>query len=140
MENEEALKSLKRELKLTRLCSTLSLILTLCLLIGAGLAYRELQPVLEMTDELQTILETVDAVQPALEQLSELDAEQVNELLEEAGPALEQLSELDTDAINEFLESFDPDELQQTLDSLSSAMETVNSFSEKLGSLGSLFR
>lgn len=140
MENEETLRAIKKELRFTRVCCILSMLLTLCMVLGGGVAIWKIQPVLEAAEDIKPVLDAVEEAQPALEQLSELDTEQLNTLIEEITPAVEQLSEIDADGLNELLANLDPEELQQTIDNLNSAVDAVNSVSDKMGSLGSLFK
>jgi len=140
MENEELLQSVKTELKITKIVCILSLLVTLGMALAFGYLCTQLQPVLELADQIQPVLEAVNQVQPVLEQLSGIDTDELNSLIEQAGPVLEQLSQIDTDAINELLGNYDSEEIQQTLENLNSALETLNSVSEKLGKIGSIFK
>ena len=97
---------LKRELRLTRIFCGISSMLTICVLLGGILLFKEVQPVFEFMQQAQ----------PVMEQLSQLNVDEINLTLEQVNATLgnvdweqvaESMNELDVDAINEAIEGLD---------------------------------
>ncbi len=119
----ELIDKLRRELRLTRILTLISILLTLCLVGVVFYFQRTVQIVVE----------------PVTEQLSEMDTDTLNEAitnleivsdeLVEADIDWEKLAEtvnsLDVDAINEAVEGLDTEELSEAIENLNDAIEAL---------------
>lgn len=129
---------IKKELRLTRFFCIISSLLTICLLAGIGLLVIKLQPVYLFMKEAQ----------PVLEQISELDVDTMNGVLQDLDASMGQvdwkeladsLEQLDIETINDSLQSLDVDELSSALEHINKAADTLDALGERLSSFSSLF-
>lgn len=119
----ELIDKLRRELRLTRILTAVSILLTLCLV---GVVFY-----------FQRTVQTV--VEPVTEQLSGMDTDMLNEAianLEIASDELvqadidweklaETVNSLDVDAINEAIAGLDTEELSEAIENLNDAIEAL---------------
>ncbi|MCD7737955.1 MAG: hypothetical protein LUH58_02795 [Lachnospiraceae bacterium] len=128
----EVIASLRKELKLTRILTVISIVVTLILF---GVVFW-----------MQRTVKT--SVEPLAEQLSEIDTETLNgimtnlevvtEEIAEADIDWEKLSEtvnsLDVDAVNEVIQGMDTEALSEMLVNLNEAIETLQQLGNNMGS------
>ncbi len=128
----DVIASLRRELKLTRILTVISIVVTLILF---GVVFW-----------MQRTVKT--SVEPLAEQLSEIDTETLNgimtnlevvtEDIAEADIDWEKLSEtvnsLDVDAVNEVIQGLDTEAFSEMLVNLNEAIETLQQLGNNMGS------
>lgn len=129
---------IKKELRLTRFFCIVSSLLTLCLLAAIGLLALKLRPVYLFIEEAK----------PALQQVSELDIDTMNRVLQDVEIAVGQvdwneladsLEQLNIEEINKSLQSLDMEEFSAALEHINKAADTLEGLSEKFSSFSSLF-
>ncbi|MCD8380841.1 MAG: hypothetical protein LUC95_11135 [Lachnospiraceae bacterium] len=129
----EMIEKLRRELRLTRIITIVSILLTLCM---AGL-------VLYFQQTVKT------AMEPLTEQMADLDTDTLNEMianlktvsdeLAQADIDWEKLSEtvnsLDVEALNEAIAGLDTEELSKAIENLNNAVEALENLGSSTSSL-----
>lgn len=129
---------IKKELRITRFFCIVSSFLTICLLAGIGLLVIKLQPVYQFMTEAE----------PVLEQVSELDVETMNRILQNLDTSMgqvdwtalaESLDQLDVGAINDSLQKLDMDELTAALEHINGVADKLEALGERFSSFSSLF-
>lgn len=126
-ETEEMLKSLRKELKITRYCTLFTGVLLLAVLIGGIYIMNKIEPALVAVREMQ----------PVMEQMEELDIGLLNEKIEQ----------LDMEGLNEMVKDLDAAELSEALKNINDAAamlkeagESISEFSNSIsGSFSGLF-
>lgn len=123
-ESEEMLKSLRKELKITRYCSLFTGVLLLAVLIGGVCLMNKIEPALTAVREIQPVME-------------QLDIALLNEKIEQ----------LDIEGLNEMIKDLDAAELSEALKNINDAAamlkeagESITEFSNSIsGSFSGLF-
>lgn len=126
-ETEEMLKSLRKEMKITRYCTLFTGVLLLAVLISGVYIMNKIEPALTAVREMQ----------PVMEKLEELDIGLLNEKIEQ----------LDMEGLNKIVKDLDAAELSETLKNINDAAamlkeagESISEFSNSIsGSFSGLF-
>ncbi len=127
-ELEKQLKKLRRDLKVNRIISIVSVLLTVCLL-GA-------------------LVWAAGTLEPVVEQVSQLDIDTVNSTLTEAESVLTEISAsdigweqlsgtiagLDVDTLNETMRALDMEQLTEAIENLNEASEAIQELADSLNS------
>ncbi|MCD8096964.1 MAG: hypothetical protein LUE31_02800 [Lachnospiraceae bacterium] len=134
-ELEKQLKKLRRDLRVNRIISIVSVLLTVCLL-GA-------------------LVWVAGTLEPVVEQVSQLDIDTVNSTLTEAESVLTEISAsdidweqlsgtiagLDVDTLNETMRALDMEQLTEAIENLNEASEAIQELADSLNSsLFGMFR
>lgn len=133
---QEDMKKLFRELRITRILSTVSSLLAVLLLVGGGYLFF-------------TIRDIMREARPAIEKISEVDMEDfnatlahINETLETVDfePVVQAIEELDVEGLNSAINSLDMEEFSEALRNMNDAAEAFKKLSQSFESLTSFFR
>lgn len=100
-ETEEMLKSLRKELKITRYCSLIVGMLLLLVIVGGIYVVNRMEPALT----------AIERMEPAIEKIEQLDIEVLNE----------KMAQLDIEGLNKIVENLDAAELSETLKNINDA-------------------
>ena len=111
--NQEEMKELKKELKITRYCTILTALLLVVVIIGGITVVNMFSPVITAIEEIQ----------PVMERISELDVEMLNE----------KIAQFDIEGINKAIAGLDTEELSKTLSSINEVVEILEEAGEKFG-------
>ena len=127
-------EKLVKELKVTRIFCMISCVLTLSLLVGGFLVFKQVQPMFQM----------VGKIEPAMEQFMALDIDEVNETLEKVNTTMEsvdwqQISEtvgqLDVDAFNDAIQGLDTEAISKAVENLNKAAATMEKWGNAFTSI-----
>lgn len=131
-------QQLRKELKRTRLFCLVSSLLTACLLVGSIFLSFQLRKLTDFVEEtapqLDKLIVFTEEIKPTLDNVSDF--------LEDAAPALDEISEIDIDSLNgtlNGLKDLDMEALTKSLKALNGIVDNLNSVSERLGSVFSIF-
>lgn len=113
MNQEEVMKALRKELKITRYCTIFTALLLAIVIIGG----------ISVVNTFSPVIEAVQEIQPVMEKMSELDVEMLNE----------KIAQLDIEGINEAIAGLDTEELTEALININDAVETLQEIGEKFG-------
>jgi len=108
MENE--IKTLRKELKITRYCSILVAVLLMFVILGGIYVVNKMLPALEAVEQMQ----------PAIAKIEQLDIEVLNEKIEQ----------LDIEGLNQVVEDLDAKELSETLKNINDAASVLKEIGE----------
>lgn len=126
-------EKLVKELKVTRIFCIISCLLTVGLLIGGFLVFKQVQPMFQM----------VEKIEPAMEQFMALDIEEVNETLEQVNATLESVDwqqmsdavgELDVDAFNDAIQGLNTEAISKAVENLNKAVATMEKWGNAISS------
>lgn len=132
---EEAMESLRRELRISRIFNGIVSLLLVCLIAGGVFVGVKVQ-------------KFAAEVQPIAEKLAEVDVDALNDTMENLNDTMkevdweqlsQQLSKLDMEALNEAIDGLDTKALSDTLEKLNQAAEVLESFSDSMKSFFSKF-
>ncbi|MCC8162584.1 MAG: hypothetical protein LIO86_05310 [Lachnospiraceae bacterium] len=134
-ELEKQLKKLRRDLKVNRIISIVSVLLTVCLLGALVWAAGTLEPVVEQVSQLDidTVNNTLTEAESVLTEISasDIDWEQLSGTI--AG--------LDVDTLNETMRALDMEQLTEAIENLNEASEAIQELADSLNSsLFGIFR
>ena len=110
---EEIIKSLQKELKITRYCSLLVAVLLLFVIAGGFYVGNKMTPALT----------AVQKMQPAIEKIEDLDIEMLNQKIEQ----------LDIEGLNKIVEDLDAEELSETLRNINDAAAKLKEIQKGFG-------
>ena len=111
--NEEVIKALKKELKMTRYCTIVTALLLMVVIIGG----------ISVVNMFSPAIAAVEEIQPVMEKISELDVEMLNE----------KIAQLDIEGLNEAIAGLDTEEMSEALANVNEAVETLQELGEKFG-------
>lgn len=144
---ERHFAKLGRQLLWTRICSIITSLLLICVLVGGAYVFRYVQ---QMEQELAGYVVQMNGymqeLQPAAEQLARLDIASLNETLGKVNVTLtqvdweqlsSQISELDVVALNEAIEGLDTEALTEALDNLNATAEKLRKVGDNISSFTS---
>ncbi|MCD8362071.1 MAG: hypothetical protein LUC98_03750 [Lachnospiraceae bacterium] len=127
-ELEKQLKKLRRDLKVNRIISIVSVLLTVCLLGALVWAAGTLEPVVEQVSQLDidTVNSTLTEAESVLTKISasDIDWEQLSGTI--AG--------LDVDTLNETMRALDMEQLTEAIENLNEASEAIQELADSLNS------
>lgn len=112
---EEVLRELRRELKVTRYCSMIVATLLVFVIVGGIYAVNKIAPALTAVQEMQ----------PVIEKIEQLDIEMLNQKIEQ----------LDIEGLNKIVEDLDVEELSETLKNINDAAAMLKEVGEGLDSI-----
>jgi len=107
---EEIVKRLQKELKITRYCSLLVAVLLALVIAGGFYAVNKMTPAFNAIQEMQ----------PAIKNMENLDIELLNEKIEQ----------LDIEGLNKIVEDLDVEELSETLRNINDAAAKLREIQE----------
>ena len=128
MQENQEMEKLRRELRMTRVCCTVTSLLVVVLLAGGFLVFGKVQSYAEQ-------------IMPLVQQISALEFDTLNETLGSLNRTLEdmdweafsaQMAQLDMDALNEAIAGLDTAELSQALEKLNDITESLEKFSSSI--------
>jgi len=112
----------------------ISCLLTVSLLVGGLLVFKQVQPMFQM----------VGKIEPAMEQFMALDIEEVNETLEQVNATLESVdwqqmsdavSQLDVDAFNDAIKGLNTEAISKAVENMNKAVDIMEKWGNALGSI-----
>ena len=104
-EQDELIKSLRKELKVTRYCSIFVAVLLLIVIIGGVSVINMFRPAIAAIQEMQ----------PIMAQMAELDVEMLNE----------KIAQLDIEGLNQAIAGLDTAEMSKALANINDAVEKL---------------
>ena len=107
---EEIIKSLQKELKITRYCSLMVAVLLLGVIGGGIYSVNKMAPALAAIEQMR----------PAIEKIEALDIEMLNQKIEQ----------LDIEGLNKIVEDMDVEELSETLKNINDAAAMLKEMGE----------
>ena len=112
-ENDEMLKALRKELKITRYCSLIVGLLLLFVIVGGIYVVNKMEPALTAIEQMR----------PAIEKMEQLDIDVLNEKMEQ----------LDIEGLNKIVEDLDAEELSETLKNINDATAMLKEAGKNIG-------
>ena len=109
-EQEEMMKALRKELKVTRYCSLLLAVLLVIVIAGGVFMMNMFAPAVTAMQEMQ----------PVMQQMANLDVDMLNEKIEQ----------LDIEGLNEAIDGLDTEEMSKALANMNAAVEKLQEIGE----------
>ena len=113
-DRDELIQALRKELKVTRICSLLVAVLLLVVIAGGVYTVNKITPALAAMQKMQ----------PAIEKIEDLDIEMLNE----------KIAQLDIEGLNQIVTDLDAEELSRALKNINDATENLKEIGEGLSS------
>ena len=113
-DRDEMLQELRKELKVTRICSLVVAALLVIVIVGGIYTVNKISPALTAMQKMQ----------PAIEKMEQLDIEVLNE----------KIAQLDIEGLNQIVEDLDAAELSEALENLNDAAEMLEELGDGLSS------
>ena len=117
MSQDEMMKALQKELRITRYCSLFVSVLLLLTIAGGIYTVNKMQPALE----------AVQNIRPTIQKIEDLDVKALNQKIEQLDIEVlnQKIEQLDIDGLNQIVEDLDVEELSETLKNINDAADKI---------------
>lgn len=102
---EDVLNSLRKELKVTRICSIVVAVLLFCVIAGGVYIVNMVTPMVTAIQEMK----------PAIQKMEQIDVEMLNE----------KIAQLDIEGLNQLIQGMDAEEMMEALENINDIIEDL---------------